>query len=143
MSKEDLLDRIMAALGPRKVEAVGIGIAGVGHATKRDEICAERVANNETPLYGVIWVSEEQFELSKKNNFVWYIDMMPVHEGKLVDRPPEIQKLPAQICVYSHDPHLLFDEELGKLFSHLSYEERFKTAQKWHHPGTYEKKTGK
>ena len=139
MKKEDVLDRFMDALGPRMVDCVGIGTAGSGHAVKRQEVNDEKAAKGEKSLYGVIWADEEQMELAKKNNFVWFIDFMIVHEGKLEDRPPEIQKLPAQISIYSHDPRLLFHELVGMIFSHLDYEKRFKTEQKWFNPGTYAK----
>jgi hypothetical protein len=139
MKKEEVIDRVYDALGPRRITAIGVGMAGAGHATKRQEVNDEKVANNERALYGVIWVDEEQYELSKKNDFVWFVDIMPEHEGKLEERPPEIQKLPAQISIYTHDPRLLFDELMGSLFSMWSYDNKFKTAQKWYHPGTYVK----
>jgi hypothetical protein len=133
MNIQEVMTRVNAALGPRKIECIGIGTAGSGHATKRVE------ANTERTIFGVIWVSEEQEELAKKHDFVWFIDIMVVHEGRLEDRPPEIQALPAQISIYTHDPRLIFDELLGALSSDWSYDKRFKTQQKWFHPGTYEK----
>lgn len=133
MNIQDVMTRVNAALGPRKIDCMGIGTGGSAHAIGREE------ANTKMTLYGVIWVSEEQEELAKKNNFVWFIDIKVVHEGRLEDRPPEIQALPAQISIYAHDPRLIFDELLGALSSDWSYNKRFKTQQKWFHPGTYVK----
>jgi hypothetical protein len=140
MNKDDLIDRINAALGPRKVSCMGIGMAGAKHATNRSDVNEDRKSKGEKDLYGVIWVSEEEFALSKQHDFVWFVDIAPEHVGKLEERPPEIQKLPAHISVYAYDPASLFEKVMGTLFTQWSKEKRFKTEQKWFHPGVWDPK---
>jgi hypothetical protein len=136
MNNEEIIARINAALGPRKVDCMGIGTAGSEHAANQDKANDGR----DKPLYGNIWISEEQRELSIKNNFVWFFDVMVVHEGKLEDRPPEVQVLPAKITVYGHSPAALFDSLLPELLSQWNREQRFKTEQRWYNPGKWKAK---
>lgn len=139
MNQQEVIARIQAALGPRMINCMGIGTAGSGHAVKRDDANLELIEEGKKPLFGVIWINDEQKALSKSNDFVWFLDIMPVHEGKLEDRPAEVQALPAQISIYTHDPSLFFGSLFGELFALWDSEKRFKTAQKWYHPGVYKK----
>lgn len=139
MSNTDVIERIQTLLGPRQIDCMGIAMAGARHALDREDINIRRASDGETTLYGVIWINDEQKELAKANNFVWFLDVMVEHVGRLEDRPPEIQILPAHIGIYTHDPRLLFDSLAGELYTQWSKEKRFKTAQQWHNPGVYSK----
>ncbi|MDR3392296.1 MAG: hypothetical protein P4L77_11240 [Sulfuriferula sp.] len=132
---DEVIARINAALGLRKVDCMGIATGGAGHAAQREASNEEK----DHDLFGIIWVNEEQRQLAKENDFAWFVDILPVHEGRLEDRPADVQKLPAKLTIYSHDPSLLFDSLLGALFAKWNEEKRFKTAQKWHSPGIYKK----
>lgn len=130
-----MIIRINDALGPRKIDCMGIGTGSAGHAALREE-ANEGKAHD---LFGLFWINEEQRSLAKQSDFVWYVDILPIHEGKLEDRPPEVQKLPAKLTIYSHDPSLLFDSLLGDLYSTWNKEQRFITAQTWYKPGVHSK----
>lgn len=139
MSNADVIARVQALLGPRQIDCFGIATGGSNHPVQRDDMNLASVAEGKKPLYGVVWIDDEEKRLSQLNDFVWFFDFMPINVGKLEDRPPELQGLPAKITIYSHDPARLFNSLVGELFTLWAHEGRFKTAQKWYDPGKYMK----